>query len=215
MRIAHQSPTELVVKDSSFWLTYLNAGIALLLLVAGISKTEPRVYLGAALFLLFAAITARGTTFTFDGMQRVVRWNGFKLFKKDSGTIPFDDIEDVTVEASSSGNSGTTYRLSLLTKQGAVPMAYAYSGSSDSYGAMRREILTFLKPGLQHAAPPAETNGMPSDLASSIRSLLAQGRKIDAITLLRSREHIGLTEAVKRIDALAAAMHDANTVAHT
>ena len=53
-------------------------------------------------------IAHRGTSFTFDSMQRVVRWRGKKLFKTELGTIRFDDITDIGIEASSAGGEGTS-----------------------------------------------------------------------------------------------------------
>lgn len=50
--------------------------------------------------------------------------------------------------------------------------------------------------------PEILSSGIPADLEPSIRSLLAQGRKIDAVELLRSAQHIGLTDAMSRIKAL-------------
>lgn len=204
MRMTQQTPTELVIKDSGLWMTYLFVGIAAVLVVALKDGSAGR-YLAAALFVLFGLIAARTTTFTFDALRRVVRWSGFKPFKSVSGEIPFDAIRDVTVEASSSGNSGSTYRLALLTTEGTVPMAYTYTGSRDGYASLRQQILTFVKPGLP-TTPAAPVEGIPADLASSIESLLMQGRKIDAVALLRERTRIGLTEAVKRIDAVTAKM---------
>ena len=32
-------------------------------------------------------------------MRRTVRWNGLKPFKTESGTILFDEIDDIAVEA--------------------------------------------------------------------------------------------------------------------
>ena len=84
-------------------------------------------------------------------------------------------------------------------------MAYAYTSSnSNGYAELRSQILGFIRPGLAGAPPDTDVNadGIPADLDSSIRSLLNQRRKIDAIELLRSRGRIGLTEAVKRIDAV-------------
>jgi hypothetical protein len=206
MRIAHQSPTELVVRDSSMWISAICAAAALTIIFFAITQNKPSGFLVAAFFLLFTIILARTSTFTFDGMQRMVRWRGYKPFQSASGMIPFDDISDITVDASSAGSRGTpVYRLSLLTSNGTLPMAYVYSGSNDAYASLRREILGFLKPGVQ--APEHSTiasNGISSGIESSIRSLLQQGRKIDAIALLRTTERIGLTEAVGRIDAIEA-----------
>jgi hypothetical protein len=211
MHVVRHSPTDLVVKDSGVWMTILFTGIAAAL-VAGLGISQPLRLLVPAFFLLCGVITARATTFTFDGMRRTVQWSGFKPFKTESGTILFDEIDDITVEASSNGDNGIAYRLSLNTKQGTVPMAYAYSGSRDGYVALRQQILALIKPGLQAPAPVAHTDGIPSDLESSIRSMLIQRRKIDAIALLRTRERIGLMEAKKRIDALDAKIKAENKV---
>jgi hypothetical protein len=205
MRIASQSPTELVVRDSNTWISALCASVALALILFGIVKAQPNTFAGAAFFLLCGIIGARTTAFTFDGVRRVVQWNGYKPFKRASGAIPFDDIADVTVETMSDGGDSTTYRLALITAHGNVPMAYVYTSSGDGYAALRGQILGFIRPGLAVTALPdtaINADGIPADLDSSIRSLLNQRRKIDAIKLLRSRVRIGLTEAVKRINAV-------------
>ena len=203
MHISRQTPTELVVEDSSLWISYLCAGAGFLLLALSVAQNKPKGFLGAAFFLLCAAIFERKTTFTFDAMQRIVRWNGLKLFKRDSGEIRFDDITDIGTEASS-GDRVATYRLTVLTAQGSIPMAYTYAGRTDGYAPLRQQILDFVKPGAYVPSPPPGilSNGIPADLEPSIRSLLAQGRKIDAVTLLRSREQIGLADAVSRIGAI-------------
>lgn len=202
MRIASQSPTELVVKDSTLWISALCGAAALATAYFALAKHQPRGLLGGAFFLLFTIAFARHTVFTFDGMQRMVRWSGYKPFHSASGSISFDEIADITVETSFGGNNVPTYRLSLKTANGLVPMAFVYSGSNDGYASLRRTILALIKPGLQEtpADAPHASGAIPGDLDSAIRSLLLQGRKIDAIALLRTRERIGLIEAVKRID---------------
>lgn len=204
MRIASQSPTELVVRDNSVWISILCASVALALICFGIAKAQPNTFAGAAFFLLCGIIGARTTAFTFDGVRRVVQWNGYKPFKRASGSIPFDDISDIVVEAMSGSSDATTYRLSLITSQGAVPMAYTYTNSRDGYAELRNQILNFIRPGLAGVAPDTAINsgGLPADLDSSIRLLLNQHRKIDAIALLRTHEGIGLAEAVKRVNAI-------------
>lgn len=202
MRVVHHSPTELVVKNSSLWMSIVCGGGAFALILFGITKAQPNLFLVAAFFLLFATITARGTTFTFDGIERVARWSGYKPFKSESGSIRFDQISDITVEAMSMDKSGMTYRLTLQTANGPVPMANAYTGSEDGYASLRRQILAFVKPGLRPEPLESHVDGVPADLASSIRSLLQQRRTIDAVALLRAREKISLTEARKRVEAL-------------
>jgi hypothetical protein len=204
MHIASQSPTELVVKASTVWISAICGASALASTSFSVVENKPNGLFGAAFFLFVAIAFARRTVFTFDAMQRIVRWNGYKPFKSISGSIPFDEVSDITVDASVGGHNVPTYRLSLQTARGATPMAFVYSGSNDGYASLRRTILTFMKPGQQEprSDPHAASGAIPVDLDSSIRSLLQQGRKIDAIALLRTRERIGLTEAVQRIDAV-------------
>jgi hypothetical protein len=203
MRVKSQTPQELVVEDSSLWFSYLCAGSALFIIYFSIREDKINGLLTASFFLFSAIVAASRTTFTFDAMQRVVRWRGKKFFKVKSGTIPFDDITDIGTESSDS-DGGTCYRLTILTREGCVPMAYGYSGSADAYAALRQQILDFVRPGSYTPSPPPGilSSGIPADLEPSIRSLLAQGRKIDAVTLLRSTQHIGLTDAMSRIEAL-------------
>jgi hypothetical protein len=200
MHITRETPQELVVVHGSIWLSVLCAAAGLVLTCVAIVQCKPKGLLAAGLFLLFAALSARHITFTFDNMQRLVSWTGRKLFKVESGIIRFDDITDITVEALA-GDTGITRRLAILTPRGSTPMAYAYSGVGN-LARMRAEILEFIKPGsyVPASEPGILSDGIPADLESSIRSLLAQGRKIDAVALLRSRGHIGLTEAVSRIE---------------
>lgn len=216
MRIVRQSPTELVAKDSTLWLSVVSGAAALALIFFGIESAKPSMFLVAGFFLLFATITARGTTFTFDGLERVGRWQSYWVFRARSGTVRLDDIRDVTVEAMSTDRNAVTYRLVLQTANGPVPMSNAYSASRDGYAKLRREVLAFLKPGLDPSAhePQKTVDGIPADLASSLHSLVAQGRIIDAVTLLRARQRMSLTEARKRIDAIDAKMKIENHVAH-
>ena len=69
MHIARQTPTELVVEDSSLWISYLCAGAGFLLLVLSIAQHQPKGFLAAAFFLLSGAIFERKTTFTFDLLE--------------------------------------------------------------------------------------------------------------------------------------------------
>jgi len=94
-----------------------------------ITRHEPKGLFLAAFFLLFALIMDLRKTFTFDAMQRTVRWKGRKVFKAESGEIPFDDITDVGTETSSAGDRGIpVYRLTIITARATIPMAYTYNG---------------------------------------------------------------------------------------
>lgn len=205
MKITSQTPTELVVEDNSVWLSWILGSCAAVIMFFSVTHHQVRGLIGAALFLLFALITDLRTTFTFDSKQRVVNWKGLKQFKTFSGTIPFDDITDIGTETSSSRTGGTTCRLTIITSTGAVPMAYSYTGRKDAYAPLRQQILHFIKPELQEAAG-FTPSGIPADLEPSVRSLLEQGRKVDAIKLLQSTQQLGLSDSVKRIDLLEQSM---------
>jgi hypothetical protein len=208
MRITRQTPTELVVEDSLLWVAVLCALVAAPLLYIGIAPGMHGTLAGGGLFLFFGLFGVRKTTFVFDGIERLVRWKDRKLFKVESGKIPFSEITGIGVEAMSSNDSGAAYRLSILTGHGSVPMAYAYGGGKDRHAGMRAEILAFLNPGARGASSASIETASGAGLAdeASIRSLLRQGRKIDAVVLLRSAERLSLSEAMRRIHAIDAAM---------
>ena len=204
MHIVRQSPQELLVVDSSRWISALAAGAGVVTGFAALAKHQPKGFLGVGLFLLFAVLADAQTSFTFDAIRRVVHWSGRRFLRTESGTIAFDEIRDVTVEASASGSEGgTSYRLAILTDAGTRPMAYGYSGIGD-FRKMRESILAMVRPedqiGLLEPRPLADE--------ASIRSLLRQGRRIDAIHLLRVTEKLSLSEAVLRINAIEATEAD-------
>ena len=95
MHIARHTPQELVVVAGSRWISAICAAAALFTLYFAITHREPRGLFLAAFFLLFALIMDLRKTFTFDAMQRTVRWSGRKVFKAESGEIPFGDITDI------------------------------------------------------------------------------------------------------------------------
>ena len=105
MHIARQTPRELVVVAGTRWVSAICAAAALITLYIVITRHEPKGYLFLpAFFLLFAFIVDLRKTFTFDATRRIVRWKGRKVFKAESGEIPFDDISDIRTEASSASS---------------------------------------------------------------------------------------------------------------
>ena len=212
MHIQRQTPMELVLQDGSRWLAFVFVPSAVLVASTSIEKHKPIGLLVSAFFLLFAAAFFRHSTFTLDKMQRIARWRRFTVLKNESGSIPFDSIRDIVLDTQAGNNNTATYRLSLVTADGPLPMANMFQGGSiDHYQDLRQQILEFL--GIASAGsvvpspePGVLSDGIPSDIEPSLRSLLAQGRTIDAIALLRTRENIGLADAKSRIDSLLHAM---------
>jgi hypothetical protein len=147
MHIARQTPQELVVVAGTRWVSAICAGAALFTLYFVITRHEPKGLLLAAFSLLFALIVDLRKTFTFDARQRIVRWQGRKVFKSESGEIPFDDITEIGMETRRAGQRDVPiYRLTIITSLATIPMAYSYSGDGDRYSTLGRQILDFVKP---------------------------------------------------------------------
>lgn len=207
MHIARQTPQELVVVDSSRWISAICAAGALFAIYRTISQHYPKGLILAALFALFAMVFDLRKTFIFDGRQRVVRWKGRTILKAESGEIPFDQITNIDTETTTTSSRGggtiTLYRLAINASGTTVPMAYNYRGNS--YAALRGQILEFVRPGSQSAAALMGAAAGES-LESSLRTLLGQNRKMEAVELLRSTLNMSMTEAMKRVDAIECGM---------
>lgn len=193
MHIVRRTPTELVLKDSSLWISIPFLIGALVFAVVTMMEARPKGMLGVGFMLLFAAVSANKIVFTFDGRERVVRWRGRKLFKVDAGEMPFDDIGGVGTETTRTPRGGTAYRLVLKTMHGARPLAYAYSGAGN-FEQMRAAILAFVD--AEKAPDPARAG------EETVRALVRQGRRTEAIELLRSAEQLDLAEATERVEAM-------------
>jgi hypothetical protein len=78
------------------------------------------------------------------------------VFKAESGEIRFDEITDIGTEVNRAGNREVpVYRLTIITSQATIPMAYAYSGHEDRYSTLRRQILDFVQHRATHSSEPA------------------------------------------------------------
>jgi hypothetical protein len=204
MRITRQTPQELVVVDDSRWISALCAALAVFAAYRTFSHPRLPELIAIAFLVLFALISDLHKTFIFDNVGRVVRWKGRTILKAESGVIPFDDITNIDTQITTTDSKTSTitlYRLAINAAGTTVPMAYNYRGVKDGYAALRGQILEFMRPGSQSAA--ARPQGAAAEsLESSLRDLLRQGRKTDAIALLRSTETMSLTEAMTRVDAI-------------
>lgn len=198
MHIASQSPTELVVEDSAVALSWVFGVCAIGIMYLSITQHQPRGFIAAALFLLFALIAEVRTTFTFDATERVVRWKTMKRIRIATGSISFDEISDIGPET---GAGAAKHRLAILTAHGAMPMQLASTTNADASTPLRNQVLAFVKPGSEQETG-VTAGGIATDLEPSLRTLLEQDRRIDAIKLLQSTQHLGLTDAAKRIDLL-------------
>lgn len=122
-----------MVVSGTRWLSALCGTAALGSLYFVIPRREPIGYAVTAFLMLFALIMDLRKTFTFDALQRVVRWKGRTVLKAESGEIRFDDILDIGTESQPAARNVPSYRLTIITSQGTIPMAYTYNGQPDEY----------------------------------------------------------------------------------
>jgi len=197
MHITRKTNQELVVVDSLIWLSVL-----LFCFFAGFAYRtflEPsrNAVLGLGFVLLFVIIPLRKEIVTFDAASQQVRWKRLRMFKVATGTVPFSAITGIRIEALASEHGGQTYRLAILTADNPVPMSDSYGNGRAHYESLRQEILNFLH---LDGSKDASTSDVSDE--ASVQSLLMEGRKVEAIKLMRSSQKIGLAEAVERVDAI-------------
>jgi hypothetical protein len=215
MKIVRQTPTELVVLDSSLSISaiFLVAGLFVLYFV--IFQGDRRAAGAAGISLLVALAWLRRSTFTFSAALQRIDWKRLRWFRVTGGTIPFSEVQSINIEATSGGKGVPTYRLAIATPHSIVPMSDVYTPGEEHFQSLRDTIQQFVKP----AASSAPVSGFSAASASitvnsdaartaalndSIRGLLQQGRKVDAILLVRQTEHLDLTEATFRVNHIEA-----------
>ena len=180
--------------DSSIWLSVVFLCLAAFMASQAVALDTPRWWLAAGFLSLFAFLTWRRETVTFDAASQQVQWMRRRAFNLASGTVSFSDMRGITLE-SMSGSGGTLmYRLTILTTDKPVPMSDGYSGGLARYEALRKQILQFLKMDKTESPGPGDE--------ASIRALLQQGRKVDAIEFVRANYQLDLAEAVDRVNEI-------------
>lgn len=198
MHVTRKTNQELVVVDSSIWLSVFLLCVAVAVVYASIVHGKLLGIAVAAFFALFAFMFWRKEMVVFDAARQRVDWRRRRAFKVASGIVPFSEITGIGMDISATGSRGTlVYRLTILTSGMPVPMSDVYNGGRQHYDSLKSEILQFLHLDGGDEAP---TSGVADE--ASIRSLLQRGRKVDAIELVRGSQHIDLSEAVKRVNEI-------------
>ncbi|MGA9586250.1 MAG: hypothetical protein WBQ95_13030 [Terracidiphilus sp.] len=196
MHVTRKTNTELALVDSSIWVSMFLLCVAVPIVYASMSHRKPNWLWAAGFFMLFAFLFWRKEVVVFDAARQQAAWRRRRAFKAASGMVPFGEIKGIGMESSSGGNNVLVNRLTILTSGQPVPMSDVFAAGRKHYEGLRTEILEFLH------LPDAGAEVPGSGQRSSIESLLMQGRKIDAVELLRSSEKIGLSEAVNRVNKL-------------
>lgn len=212
MKIVGQTPSELVVRDSSMWLSAIFALFALMPLYIAVAHGDRRAFTPAAVLLLIAFVWARRSTFTFSAATQRIEWRRLRWLRARTGTIPFSDVQGIQMQSITRDKGILIYRIAIATtSQGIIPMSDEYSGGgSKRYEDLRDTLWNFVRPQRSTGSSTfsAATATLPVNpdaartaaLNDSIRGLLQQGRKVDAILLVRQTEHLDLTEATFRVN---------------
>jgi len=198
MKIVRQSDTELVLRESTLWISIVLALAALPLFYASSLPGKRSNLILAIFFAVGALVWLRKATVVFDAPQRLVRWRRMRFFRSASGTVPFSEVAGIGTETSSGHGGSTLYRLTLLTGQTPIPFTDTYGPGRDQWTQLRDVAQRFLQ---THGSAALPAPG--SHLDASLRSLLLRGRRVEAIRLLETAEHLDLTAAAQRVNQLA------------
>lgn len=198
MHVTRKTNQEMVLVDSSIWVSVFVLCAAVAVVYASIVHGKLPGLAVAVFLALFGFMFWRKEVVVFDAGRQQVDWKRRRVFKVASGVVPFSEITGIGTDSTSTGSPGRlVYRLTILTSGRAVPMSDVYNGGQEHYESLKAQILQFLH---FDVGEPAPTSGVLDE--ASIQSLLQQGRKVDAIELVRSSQQIGLTEAIKRVNEI-------------
>jgi hypothetical protein len=197
MKITQQDQSALVIQDFPYLIGVIAFPAALFLLYksiatavhSGLTRNAIGAGFGAGFFFLVGVLFTRRSVFEFDLIHRQLRWRRGGLFSHQQGLVPFEQIRSATVQSLNS--SGThTYRVAVLTNEGEIPVTEAYSTGIESPERVRNAIN-----GVLNTAPA-------NQLENDIQELALAGRKIDAISLARTRYGYDLTQAKEFVEGL-------------
>lgn len=189
----------LLTYDSSRWTMWLIGATVLMLVTAvydyfiGARGDERLIGLlgGATTTGLIALVMLEQCRFRLDPISRLIEWEQRWGFRRRAGVVPFSEITHVSVDVPIGDTGIPSRRVVLHLANGTLlPITVGYKPDVD--GAIERAAET-IRVVLGHRAPTT---------ADSVRVLVQQGRRIDAVKLLVEKENLTLTEAKQRIDRL-------------
>ena len=189
----------LLTYDSSRWTMWLIGATVLMLVTAvydyfiGARGDERLIGLlgGATTTGLIALVMLEQCRFRLDPISRLIEWEQRWGFRRRAGVVPFSEITHVSVDVPIGDTGIPSRRVVLHLANGTLlPITVGYKPDVD--GAIERAAET-IRVVLGHRAPTT---------ADSVRVLVQQGRRIDAVKLLVEKENLTLAEAKQRIDRL-------------
>ncbi|HXS78147.1 MAG TPA: hypothetical protein VN753_18355 [Terracidiphilus sp.] len=198
MHVTRKTDQELVVVDGSIWLSVFLLCAAAFMGFMAVTHNTPSWWFSVGLLSLFAFIAWRRETVTFDIPSQQVKWVRRRAFNLAGGTVPFREMRGITLESMTDNHGALNFRLTIPTTDKPIPMSDGYGGGQAHYESLRKQILEFLK--MDKTASPDPDDG------ASIRALLQQGRKVDAVEFVRSNYQLDLAEAVDRVNEISEKM---------
>jgi hypothetical protein len=193
MRIAEDTPSRLVLRDRTLWISLLCFGGAAALLARFAVVWDKQLLIGAGLSLAFGLPFLRATDLVFDKAQRLCDLRRLDMVRVTRLSLNFSEIRDIQVEVEpmAGGSDVISCRFSLVTGSDVIPLTVAYEPDLERYNRMREIILDTLFPA---ARRPAATD--------PVQDLVKRGQIVAAVALLRKRDGLDLTTAKARVDAL-------------
>ena len=149
--------------------------------------------LGAAgTCLLVAIVFLERAWFQFALATRIVTWRRRWALRQRSGSIPFGAVQSVLVERPIGDDGTPSRRIVLKTIAGEdIPMTVGYRPDAD--GAVVH-IASRIRVILGHDSRATHVD--------NVLTLMAAGKTIDAIRILREEEGLSLLDAKRRIEEL-------------
>ncbi len=196
MHALRKTNQDLVFVSSTIWIAVLLFGFSVFGAYRSYVQGLRMGFVAVGFALLCGILFWRKELVTFDAGRQQADWIRRRAFTVAHGTVPFTEITGIGMETTSGSHGELAYRLTILTKDKPVPMSDVYSGDQKHYEAIRQEILAFLKLDREEVL----SSGSAHD--NAIQSMLRQGRKMDAIKLVRASEKIGLAEAADIVNSI-------------
>jgi hypothetical protein len=196
--------------DGSLVVTYDSTRLTIVMLCAagvllgvagydvfiGARGTERLVGLfgGAGTCVLVAIVFLERAWFQFASNTQSVTWRRRWALRQRSGSMPFGSIQSVLVERPTGDEGTPSRRITLRTTDGReIPITVGYRPDAD--GTIVR-IATRIRAVLGHDDDATHMQ--------NVKALIAAGRVIDAIRVLREEEALSLLDAKRRVEEIGA-----------
>jgi hypothetical protein len=162
--------------------------------VVGARGTERLVGLfgAATTCFLVAIVLLERVRFHFSPDSRTLTWRRRWAWQERSGSVSFGSIQSVLVERPIGDHGTPSRRIVLKTTSGEeIPITVGYRPDGDGKVL---QIASRIRALLGHDTGPTHLH--------NVKALIAAGKTIDAIRVLREEEGLSLVDAKRRIEEM-------------